>query len=69
MINGHALCPPLSFVRDCDPCRPGTAVETARSEARTNDLDGRQSVELPGRGQFRHANVAESLGSGARSAA
>jgi hypothetical protein len=55
MINGHALRPPLSFVRNCDRCRPGTAVETARSELRTNDLDRRQSVELPGRGQLRHA--------------
>jgi hypothetical protein len=24
MINGHALCPPLSFFRGCDPSRPGT---------------------------------------------
>ena len=41
MINGHALCSPISFARGCDPCRPGTAVQwSARSEVRTNDLDG-----------------------------
>ncbi len=33
MINGHALCPPLSFVRACDPCRPGTAVQVERTGA------------------------------------
>jgi len=27
MINGHALCSPISFARGCDPCRPGTAVQ------------------------------------------
>ena len=27
MINGHALLSPLCFVRGCDLCRPGTAVE------------------------------------------
>jgi len=40
MTDGHALCPPLCFVRGCDPCRPGTASQwSARDEARTNDLD------------------------------
>ena len=39
MVNGHALCSPISFARGCDPCRPGTAVQwSARSEVRTNDL-------------------------------
>jgi hypothetical protein len=27
VINGHALWLPLSFVRSCDLCRPGTAVQ------------------------------------------
>jgi len=39
MINGPAICPAFSFVRGCDPCPPGTAVGSARSEVRTNDLD------------------------------
>jgi hypothetical protein len=25
MINGHGLCPPFSFVRDRDPCRPSVS--------------------------------------------
>ncbi len=33
MINGHALCPQLSFVRACDPCRTGTAVQVERTGA------------------------------------
>ncbi len=32
MINGHAICPPLSFARSCDPCRPGTAVQVERPQ-------------------------------------
>jgi len=53
MINGHALCPPFSFVRRCDPFPPGTAVERPQ-RVRTNDLDGRRSVELPGDGHHGH---------------
>jgi hypothetical protein len=53
MINGHALCPPFSFVRCCDPFRPAPRWG-ACSEVRTNDLDGRRSVELPGDGHHGH---------------
>ena len=55
VINGHALCPPLSFLRGCDLCQPGTAVQVERrSEVTTNGLDRRRSVDLPGDGHHGH---------------
>jgi hypothetical protein len=51
----RSLSTALPFVRCCDPCWPGTARWSARSDVRTNDVDGRRSVELPGLGQLRHA--------------
>src|SRR5260221_8166626 len=44
MINGHALCPPLFFVRGCDPCRPGTAVQVERPQRSEDDRPGRSAV-------------------------
>src|SRR5258708_15912509 len=58
MINGHALCPPFSFVRGCDPCPPGTAVE--RPQRSEDERPGRPTVSgTPWRRPPRSRNVAE----------
>lgn len=44
VINGHALCPPLSFARGCDPCRPGTAVQVERPRRSQDERPGRSAV-------------------------
>jgi hypothetical protein len=42
MINGHALCPPFSLVRGCDPGPPGIAVE--RPQRSEDERPGRSAV-------------------------
>jgi hypothetical protein len=62
MINGHALFPPLSVVATIPADPEPRSGWSARSEARTNDLDGRRSLilpagshqELPGDGDHGH---------------
>jgi len=44
MTNGHALCPPLSFARGCDSCRPGTAVRVERPQRSEDERPGRSAV-------------------------
>jgi hypothetical protein len=47
MINGHALSPPLSVVATIPVDPEPRSGWSARSEARTNGLDGRRSLILP----------------------
>src|SRR6266568_1892852 len=70
VINGYALCPLLSVVRGCDPCRPGAAVQAERPQRSEDERPGRSAVS--GTARTRPAssrNVTESLSSGAHSAA
>jgi hypothetical protein len=48
MINGHALCPPSSFVRRCDPFPPGTAVERLQHQRIGGHERMRACVQRPG---------------------
>lgn len=62
VINGHALFPPLSVVATIPADPEPRSGWSARSEARTNDLDRRRSLilpagshqELPGDGHHGH---------------
>ena len=45
MIDGHALSPPLSFVAAIPADPESRSKVSARSEAGTNDLDGRRSFD------------------------
>jgi len=38
------FCPPLSFARGCDPCRPGTAVQVERPQRSEDERPGRSAV-------------------------
>jgi hypothetical protein len=47
MIYGHALSPPCSVVATIPADPEPRSGWSARSQARTNDLDGRRSLILP----------------------